>query len=91
MKPSYGTSKGAVHLMTKQLAIEWAKHKIRVNAIAPCIFWTPLTQQVLEDEKLKKIFLDRTPKGRAAVYFASAASDFITGQVLYVDGGCTAG
>ena len=43
---AYGTSKGAVHLLTKQLATEWAKYKINVNAIAPSIFWTPLTQQV---------------------------------------------
>lgn len=97
---AYGASKSAVDMITKQLATEWAKYNINVNAIAPTIFWTPLTQQVLEDEKLKKIFLDRIPMGRAAVpedmvgasvYFASAASNFITGQILYVDGGCTAG
>lgn len=97
---AYGPSKAAVSLLTKQLATEWAKYKINVNSIAPTIFWTPLTQQVLEDDKLKKIFLDRIPMGRAAVpqdmagatvYLASAASDFITGQILYVDGGCTAG
>lgn len=97
---AYSMSKGAVNILTKQLATEWAKYNIKVNAIAPTIFWTPLTQQVLEDEKLKQIFLSRIPMGRAAVtddmsgsvvFFASAASDFITGQVLYVDGGCTAG
>ena len=97
---AYGTSKGAVNLLTKQLATEWAKYKINVNSIAPTIFWTPLTKEVLEDEKLHKIFMSRIPLGRAAVvedmagatvYFASKASDFITGQVLYVDGGCTAG
>ncbi|WP_306598683.1 SDR family NAD(P)-dependent oxidoreductase [Geothrix sp. 21YS21S-2] len=97
---AYGPSKAAVDGMTKQLSTEWAKYGITVNAIAPTIFWTPLTQQVLQDEKLKKIFLDRIPLGRAAmpadmvgisVYFASAASDFISGQILYVDGGLTAG
>jgi gluconate 5-dehydrogenase len=97
---AYGTSKAAVDLLTKQLATEWAKYNINVNAIAPTIFWTPLTQQVLEDEKLKQIFMSRIPMGRAAVtqdmigaavYFASAASNFVTGQILYVDGGCTAG
>lgn len=97
---AYGPSKAAVDGLTKQLSTEWAKYNINVNAIAPTIFWTPLTQQVLEDEKLKQIFMSRIPLGRAAVtedmvgatvYFASPASDFITGQILYVDGGCTAG
>ena len=86
--------------MTKQLATEWAKYKINVNSIAPTIFWTPLTKEVLENKELHKIFMSRIPLGRAAlvedmagaaIYFASKASDFITGQVLYVDGGCTAG
>jgi len=97
---AYGTAKGAVHLLTKQLAAEWAKHKINVNCIAPCIFWTPLTQQVLDDPELYKIFMQRIPWGRAAdpqdfigatVYLASAASDFVTGDILMVDGGSTAG
>lgn len=97
---AYGTSKGAVHLMTLQLATEWAKYKINVNCIAPCIFWTPLTKQVLEDEELKKIFLARIPWGRAAipddvigaaVYLAAPASDFVTGTILPVDGGTVGG
>ncbi len=97
---AYGPSKAAVDLLTKQLATEWAKYKINVNSIAPAIFWTPLTQQVLEDEKLKQVFLSRIPLGRAAipqdmvgatVFLASSASDFITGAILYIDGGCTAG
>lgn len=97
---AYGTAKGAVHLMTKQFATEWAKYEINVNCIAPCIFWTPLTKQVLEDEKLKQIFMSRIPWGRAAtpddmigavVYYASAASDFVTGTILPVDGGSVGG
>ena len=97
---AYGTAKGAVHLLTKQLSTEWAKYHINVNSIAPCIFWTPLTQQVIEDPELKKIFLSRIPWGRVAdpqdfigavIYLASAASDFVTGEIMAVDGGSTAG
>lgn len=97
---AYGTSKGAVHLLTRQLAVEWAKYKINVNAIAPCIFWTPLTEQVLNNEELYKIFMSRIPWGRAAetddfigaaVFLASEASEMVTGHILYVDGGSSAG
>jgi gluconate 5-dehydrogenase len=96
----YGVSKGAVHLMTKQLATEWAKYHINVNSIAPAIFWTPLTQQILDDEKMYNLFMQRIPWGRAAipddfvgaaVYLASKASDFVTGHILSVDGGAVSG
>ncbi len=96
---AYGTSKAAVHLMTRQLAVEWAKYKIRVNCIAPCIFWTPLTEPILKDENMYKIFMQRIPIGRpaepedlvgAVVYLASEASAMVTGHILYVDGGTSA-
>ncbi len=97
---AYGTSKGAVNMLTRQLAVEWAKYRINVNSIAPCIFRTPLTEPVLSDPEKARIFLERIPWGRAAepqdlvgtvIYLASVASDFVTGQVLYVDGGNVAG
>ncbi len=96
---AYGTSKGAVHLMTKQLAVEWAKHNIRVNAIAPCIFWTPLTEPILSDPKMYDIFMQRIPIGRpaeaedmvgAVLYLSTPASSMVTGHILYVDGGTQA-
>jgi gluconate 5-dehydrogenase len=96
---AYGTSKGAVHLMTKQLATEWAKYKIRVNCIAPCIFWTPLTEPILKDENMYKIFMQRIPLGRpaepedlvgAVLYLSSPASAMVTGHILYIDGGTSA-
>ena len=97
---AYGTSKGAVHLLTKQLATEWAKYRINCNAIAPSIFWTPLTQQIKNDPDMVKIFMARIPMGRAAelddfigaaVYLSSPASDYVTGVILSVDGGAVAG
>ena len=96
---AYATSKGAVHTMTKQLAIEWAKHQIRVNCIAPCIFWTPLTEPILKDEAMYKVFMQRIPLGRPAepedlvgaiLYLSTPASAMVTGHVLYVDGGTSA-
>jgi NAD(P)-dependent dehydrogenase (short-subunit alcohol dehydrogenase family) len=97
---AYGTSKGAIHLLTRQLACEWAKYRINVNSIAPNIFRTALTEPILKDEKMYNLFLSRIPWGRfaepedligASVFLASGASEFVTGQILYVDGGSVAG
>jgi NAD(P)-dependent dehydrogenase (short-subunit alcohol dehydrogenase family) len=97
---AYGTSKGAVHLLTKQLACEWASMKIRVNCVAPCIFWTPLTEPILNDPKLYELFMTRIPMGRAAepedfigavLYLSSEASGMVTGLILDVDGGAVSG
>ena len=93
---AYATSKGAVVSMTRQLAFEWAKFDINVNALGPTIVMSELTKPVTDDPAKAREFTDRILFNRAmapdeligsAVFLASAASDFITGQILYVDGG----
>ena len=97
--PAYPTSKGGVNLLTRSLAIEWAKQGINVNAIAPTFIRTPLNAFMLDDPTTREWVLGRIPMGRVgqvwdlfglAVFLASAASDFITGQTIYADGGWTA-
>ena len=97
--PAYPASKGAVNLLTKSLAIEWAQKGITVNAIAPTFIRTDLNAFLLEDAPTREWVLSRIPMGRvgqiwdlfgAAIFLASSASDFITGHILYVDGGWTA-
>ena len=94
---SYTASKGALIAMTRELAVQYAAHGIRVNAIAPGFFPTRMTSGVLEHarERIEKA----TPLGRlgedgdlkgAIVFLSSAASDYITGQVLAIDGGISA-
>lgn len=95
----YYASKGAVINLTRAFAIEWAPYKINVNAIAPGFFPSEMTEQVFKDEGAMKHILSRTPLGRtgepldlkaALVYLASPASNYVTGQTLFVDGGWTA-
>jgi NAD(P)-dependent dehydrogenase (short-subunit alcohol dehydrogenase family) len=97
---AYAASKGAVAQITKSLAVEWAEHNIQVNAVAPGFVETELTKVSLAIPERKKWILDRTPAKRTgtpeeianAVYFlATPASNFITGHILYVDGGFMAG
>ena len=96
---AYAASKSGLIGLTKLMAVEWAPYNIQVNGIGPGFFRTELTQAVQEDQRSDWV-LHRTPAGRwgepedlagAAVFLASSASDYITGQVLYVDGGMTAG
>jgi NAD(P)-dependent dehydrogenase (short-subunit alcohol dehydrogenase family) len=94
----YAGVKAGISHLTVALAMEWAPHGIRVNAIAPTAVRTPTREALLKGELLQKI-LSRIPLGRlatpddlvtAAIYLASAASDFVTGQTLFVDGGWVA-
>jgi gluconate 5-dehydrogenase len=95
----YTASKGAVKMMTKQMAVEWGTRGIRSNGIAPGYFKTELTDALVKDEAFSAWVGTRTPLGRwgnveelqgACVFLAAPASDYVTGHVLFVDGGLTA-
>lgn len=93
---AYASSKGGLLMLTKTLAVEWAKYNINVNAIGPGYIATELTEPLWTDEEFDRWVLSKTPLARwgrpddlvgAAVLLASKAGDFITGQIIYVDGG----
>jgi NAD(P)-dependent dehydrogenase (short-subunit alcohol dehydrogenase family) len=95
---AYCPSKGAVDTLTRTLACEWAKQNVLVNAVAPTVVETELTRDLLADPEYARTMKSRIPMGKWAlpedivgptVFFASDASSFVTGQILYVDGGVT--
>ena len=93
---AYCASKAAVGALTKALAVEWSKQGVLVNAIAPGVFRTDLNANLLDSTERGREFKTRTPIGRfgkttelvgAAVYLASDAASFVTGEIMVVDGG----
>jgi gluconate 5-dehydrogenase len=97
---AYAAAKGGLKMLTRNMATEWAKHNIQVNGIGPGYFATAQTEAVRVDgNPFNQFIIDRTPAGRwgdaedlqgAAIYLAGAASNFVNGQILYVDGGLLA-
>jgi 2-deoxy-D-gluconate 3-dehydrogenase len=98
-RSAYCAAKAGVINLTRALAIEWAPHKINVNALAPTFVNTPFVARLLEDEAVRSDVLGRIPLGRlaepedvvgAVIYLCSPAADMVTGHTLTVDGGWTA-
>jgi len=95
----YTATKGGVKMLTKGMAIDWGKHNIQVNGLGPGYFKTELNAALVADAKFTGWLVARTPLQRwgevdelvgAAVFLAAPASDFVSGHILYVDGGVTA-
>jgi NAD(P)-dependent dehydrogenase (short-subunit alcohol dehydrogenase family) len=93
---AYSVSKAGVDALTRCLGVEWARHGIRVNCLAPGYIRTDFSVGEMEDERTRARILSRIPLrrlgepdevGSLAVYLASPASDFMTGQTIYLDGG----
>lgn len=98
-RAAYCASKAGVVNLTRVLAVEWAEHKINVNAVGPTFILTPLTQATFDDPEQRADLISRIPAGRvgqpedvtgAVVFLASQAASMITGHTLLVDGGWTA-
>jgi NAD(P)-dependent dehydrogenase (short-subunit alcohol dehydrogenase family) len=97
---AYCASKAGIILLTKTLAVEWAKHNINVNAICPGVIVTPMTDSYIKDKSFSQMIKTRVPLARpgtpdeligTVVYLSSRASEYMTGHALVIDGGWTAG
>src|SRR5262249_38795737 len=97
---AYAASKAGVAQIMRTLALEWARHGVRVNCVAPAYVRTPLVEPVFERPELMGEILARTALGRVpqprelagpVLFFASDLASYVTGQTLFVDGGWTAG
>jgi gluconate 5-dehydrogenase len=95
----YAASKGGIKMLTRAMCAEWAPEGVQVNAIGPGYFDTELTSALVQDEQFDAWLKQRTPAARwgqpeeligTLLYLASPASDFVNGQILYVDGGMSA-
>lgn len=95
----YAASKGALRMLTRSMATEWAKYNIQVNGIAPGYFKSEMTKALYENHEFNEWLCKRTPAGRwgetkeligTLIFLASDASTFVNGQIIFVDGGITA-